>query len=159
MNLNLWSIGWHMLSIFFLTLLFKRYLFRPLRAYMNKNAEEMVHERKQLDVVKQEITVQQKQVSEAKEQIQAKSAETLTRSQQQAEALAADVLKNAEAEAERIRVRAEQEAEQIRIKSIEQTEERIGALSVQLAERILAREIKREDHDAMIAAFIKEVAK
>ena len=82
----------------------------------------------------------------------------MTRSQKQAEELAKDVIATAEKEADRIRRRATEEAEQLRIKAMEDSEERIGSLSVELAGRILSREIKKEDHERMIDAFIKEVA-
>ena len=91
MNIDLWSIGWHMLSVFFLALLFKHFLFKPVRAFMDNNAKKVMEDRQQLEVVKQEITIQQNQVKAQKEELRAHSAETLTRSQKQAEELAKDV--------------------------------------------------------------------
>ena len=158
MNIDLWSIGWHVLSVFFLALLFKHFLFKPVRTFMDNNAKKVMEDRQQLEVVKQEITIQQNQVKAQKEELRAHSAETLTRSQKQAEELAKDVIATAEKEADRIRRRATEEAEQLRIKAMEDSEERIGSLSVELAGRILSREIKKEDHERMIDAFIKEVA-
>ena len=102
MNIDLWSIGWHMLSVFFLALLFKHFLFKPVRAFMDNNAKKVMEDRQQLEVVKQEITIQQNQVKAQKEELRAHSAETLTRSQKQAEELAKDVIATAEKEADRI---------------------------------------------------------
>ena len=96
MNIDLWSIGWHMLSVFFLALLFKHFLFKPVRAFMDNNAKKVMEDRQQLEVVKQEITIQQNQVKAQKEELRAHSAETLTRSQKQAEELAKDVIATAE---------------------------------------------------------------
>ena len=158
MNIDLWSIGWHMLSVFLLAILFKHFLFKPVRSFMEKNADKVMEDRKQLEIVKQEITIEQKQVKQQKEELRVHSAETLTRSQKQAEELAKDVLATAEKEADRIRRRAEEEASALKIKAMEDSEERIGSLSVELASRILGREIKKGDHEHMVDAFIKEVA-
>ena len=89
MNIDLWSIGWHMLSVFFLALLFKHFLFKPVRAFMDNNAKKVMEDRQQLEVVKQEITIQQNQVKAQKEELRAHSAETLTRSQKRQTGFAA----------------------------------------------------------------------
>ena len=52
MNIDLWSIGWHMLSVFFLALLFKHFLFKPVRAFMDNNAKKVMEDRQQLEVGK-----------------------------------------------------------------------------------------------------------
>ncbi len=72
-----------------------------------------------------------------------------------AEALRRDIVAKAESEAEAIVQRAQAEVQAERERAVSQLRGEVGRLSVQLAEKIVQRELDRETHQALVDSYIE----
>lgn len=77
---------------------------------------------------------------------------------QTAQALRQDIIEKAEAEAEAIMRRAQSEVRTERDRTVQQLRAEMGRLSVQLAEKIVQRELDDEAHEGLIDDYIDTLA-
>jgi len=75
-----------------------------------------------------------------------------------AESVRGDIVSSAEEEAKRIVERATQEANAERVRLLDELRGQVGALSVQLAERIVERELDAATHSGLVDEYIKRLA-
>jgi F-type H+-transporting ATPase subunit b len=75
-----------------------------------------------------------------------------------AESVRGDIVSSAEEEAKRIVDRATQEANAERVRLLDELRGQVGALSVQLAERIVERELDAATHSGLVDEYIKRLA-
>jgi F-type H+-transporting ATPase subunit b len=75
-----------------------------------------------------------------------------------AESVRRDIVSSAEEEAKRIVDRATQEANAERMRLLDELRGQVGALSVQLAERIVERELDAATHSGLVDEYIKRLA-
>lgn len=158
MDINFWDIGWHMLSIVLLTLLFKRYLFKPVRNFMETRAKVFADERTEIDAQKQELQQQQSELEQSRASLQQQGAEIVAHSQQQGEEQAQEIVDQAHTQAAAIVAEAQKQAAQLKQSALGEARDQVADLSVEIASRILEREVNKEDHAHMVEEFIKEVS-
>ncbi|MFN2555694.1 MAG: F0F1 ATP synthase subunit B [Nitriliruptorales bacterium] len=77
---------------------------------------------------------------------------------QTAQSLRQDIIEKAEAEAEAIMRRAQSEVRSERDRTVQQLRAEMGRLSVQLAEKIVQRELDDEAHEGLIDDYIETLA-
>ena len=78
---------------------------------------------------------------------------------QQAERVRADVISKAEEEAAAIRERAQADAAGERERTVTQLRGEVSALSVELAEKIVGREIDASKHDQLVDQYITQLSR
>ena len=68
-----------------------------------------------------------------------------------------ELLAEAAASARRMKERAESEIEQERKKALNEVKDEIGGMAIEIASKVVEREIDEKDHQALIDEFIKNV--
>ena len=147
----------HALNVLILFLLLRTFLYKPVRKFMQEREAKYAREREQIDASRTEADT-----LKAQYELSMKNAKL------EAEKLTEDKLLAAEHEAEDIRKKAKQDAQGILTDATAQAEtEREGMLAelksqtaelaVDIAGKILEREIKPEDHQRVIDSFFDKV--
>ena len=157
MSISFWNIGWHMLSILLLMLLFKRYLLKPVRAFMAKRAAQFAQEREQIQTQQAQIADEQKQIALEHRTMQQQASDLMAKSQQESKVQAQQIVEQAQQEARGILNNAQKQSEAMHDQALQQAQKELTALSVQIAGRVLEREVKPEDHARMVEEFLSEV--
>lgn len=157
MSISLWNIGWHMLSIFLLVLLFKRYLLKPVRTFMEKRAAQFAQERDQIHAQQVQIADEQNQIALEHRTMQQQASDLMAKSQQESKVQAQQILEQAQQEARSILNNAQKQSEVLQEQALQQAQKELTSLSVQIASRVLEREVKPEDHARMVEEFLSEV--
>ena len=151
------SLLMHLINLIILYVVFKIFLYKPVAKFMKQRAERIAAEREQLDSDKAEVA-----------SIRAQSDEILKKARADAEDQVAQMLVQADADAKAIRSAAEKQAGEIldnaraeaeleKKRQLDALHEQVLSLSVQLASRILEREVKPEDHQKLMEEFLAEV--
>ena len=70
---------------------------------------------------------------------------------------AEEIVREAKTEADRLRRRADEEIAQERKKALNEVKNEISDISVEIAEKVVGREIREEDHREMIDSFIRDL--
>lgn len=148
----------HILNVLVLFLLLRVFLYRPVSAFMAEREAKHAGERAAIDADRAEA-----------EALRAKYETALADANRAAGDLAAQRVKDADREAQGIREKAEADAQSTlavaraqaqteRDETLGELREQTAALAVDLAGRILAREITAEDNRKLIDGFFERVS-
>lgn len=146
-----------MLNFVILLLLLYGLLWRPMIAFLDKRRGDI---RTEIESARQGNLDAQERLAEYEKKLQGARGERqalLEDGQRGAQQERQAIVEQARQQAERILEagRQEMEAEVARARSLLRGE--IGGMSVQVAQRILEREVRPEDHDAMIEKFVHQI--
>lgn len=131
-------------------LVLSRFVFRPLLATMRKRSERIAQGLRDADRVDREKEAfaawKRKQEQEARRE----TAAILTKAEEGARHRRDTLTRAAETEAEAMHDRATEEAERLRREALESAQRDVGALVVDVAERVLERRLPSAEREAFI---------
>ena len=147
----------HILNVVVLFLLLRTFLYKPVRKFMQDREAKFAREREQID-----------ESRTAADSLKAQYELSMKNAKLEAEKLAEAKLNSAKHEAEDLRKKAKQDAQVLLTDAMAQAvTERDGLLvelksqtaelAVDIAEKILEREVKPEDHQRVIDSFFDKV--
>ena len=147
----------HILNVVVLFLLLRTFLYKPVRKFMQDREAKFAREREQIDASRT-----------AADSLKAQYELSMKNAKLEAEKLAEAKLNSAEHEAEDLRKKAKQDAQVLLTDAMAQAvTERDGLLTelksqtaelaVDIAGKILEREVKQEDHQRIIDSFFDKV--
>ena len=151
------SLVMHLVNLIILYIVFKIFLYKPVAKFMKQRAERIAAERAQLDADKAEVASVRERSNDIIKQARADAEDQVAQMLVQADIDAKAIRSQAEKQAGEILDNARAEAEQEKKRQLDALHEQVMALSVQLASRILEREIKPEDHQKLMEEFLAEV--
>ena len=151
------SILLHVINAVILFLVVSKFIYKPVRKFMKAREDKVAQQLNEAKIAHEEVgeALQKRDeaLRSADQQVEARLADGRLRLQEQE----AKMLESARAEREEILARARQEADTILNNAQEAMENQATALALDIARAVLGREVKREDHEAMIADFLKKV--
>lgn len=144
-----------LVSFLLLFWLIKRVAWKPLMAMLEEREKTINAD---LDKAAQNREVAQQQRLETEEQLLAarKNAnEILNKAQLEATAMQKNILKEANEDAQRIRQQAQREVTAERERTLNNLRSEISSLTIDIAEKIIGRELNNQDHEHLIDEFIQ----
>ncbi len=156
-SVNIWNI---LISLANLALLFwavKKFLFKPVRAVFEKREADIAKRYSEADIARAEAQNAKTQLEEKLKGAHDTADVIIKDAQDAAKRRADSILEDANARAESILKHAEDEAQFEMRKAREDIKREIVDVSALLAEKMLEREVKIEDHRAMVDSFIDTI--
>ena len=151
------SLVMHLVNLIILYIVFKIFLYKPVAKFMKQRAERIAAERAQLDADKAEVASVRERSNDIIKQARADAEDQVAQMLVQADIDAKAIRSQAEKQAGEILDNARAEAELEKKRQLDALHEQVLSLSVQLASRILEREVKPEDHQKLMEEFLAEV--
>ena len=151
------SLVMHLINLIILYIVFKIFLYKPVAKFMKQRAERIAAERAQLDADKAEVASVRERSNDIIKQARADAEDQVAQMLVQADNDAKAIRSQAEKQAGEILDNARAEAELEKKRQLDALHEQVLSLSVQLASRILEREVKPEDHQKLMEEFLAEV--
>lgn len=152
-----WTLIAQICNLFIQMLLIKKFLFKPIREVLAKRqakADEMITkaaaDQKEAAELK---STYERSMLEAKE----KAGEILATAQKNATSKSEDIIRDANAQAVAIKTKAEADIAQERRKAVNEIKDEIGSMAMEIAGKVIEREIREEDHAKLIDEFIENV--
>ncbi len=152
-----WEMVAQLLNLLILTLLVKKFLFKPVQniiAQRQQAADAMLVEaqtaKEEAQTAKAEY---EKSIAGAKDEA-AQIVEEATRA---ASRRSEQMMSEAADSARRMKERAETEIEQERKKALNDVKDEIGGMALDIASKVVEREISEKDHRQLIDEFIQNV--
>ena len=159
MNLNPSDIALHLVNIVVLYALLRLLIYKPVRKFMDARAAKV---RAQLDEAenisakaREDQAEYAKRLAAVDEEAHDKLIASTRAAGEAAEAIAAE----ARAEAQKILAKAQAEADQQRRDIQRQVRPQITGMAVEIAEKLLGREVSAEDNRAIIDSFFESLEK
>ena len=152
-----WTFVAQICNLFIQMYLIKRFLFKPVNDMLEKRralADAQIREAEQAKADADAIKTEYEQnMKEAKE----KANEILTTAQKTAALQSEEMLKEATAQAAALKSKAERDIAQEKRKAVNEIKDEIGGMAVEIAGKVIEREISEEDHTKLIDEFIANV--
>ena len=152
-----WTFVAQICNLFIQMYLIKRFLFKPVNEMLEKRralADAQIREAEQAKADADAIKTEYEQnMKEAKE----KANEILTTAQRTAALQSEEVLKEAASQAAALKSKAESDIAQEKRKAVNEIKDEIGGMAVEIAGKVIEREISEEDHTKLIDEFIANV--
>lgn len=152
-----WEMIAQLLNLLILTLLVKKFLFKPVQniiAQRQAAADELLEKaetaQQQAQGMKEEY---EQNLAGAKQQ----AAQIVDDAVRAASRKGDELLANAAVDARRMKERAETEIEQERKKALNEVKDEIGGMAMEIASKVVEREISQQDHQQLIDRFIENV--
>lgn len=151
------SIVLHMVNGLILFAAIRIWLYKPIRKWLDGRAERV---KASLDEAAQKSEEAQQNLDESARQLalaQDQANQTIAQSAQRGQERAQEILDEAYLQAQSIVQTAHQDAELIRQNAREAMKEEASKLAIQIAEKVLQREVSAADNQKIIEEFLKKV--
>ena len=156
-SVNIWQILISLINLLLLFLMLKKFLFKPVQKIMAQRQAQVDQVYADADQ-RLESATQMKQEYEHRLSTAREEADTLVKNatataQQRGDQL----LSEAQQQASRLKQKAEEEIEQQKKQMLNEVRQDISELAVDIASKVIEREINQGDYDAFVDEFIRNV--
>lgn len=155
--LNGRDILFHMLNVAILFIAVRVLLYKPVRSFMNKRADRVAAELDEALAKQEAADKRQDELDEAAQQSRVDAAQAIAGGVQQGQKTAGEIVARAHKQAEAIVEQAQSDAKQIRIEAKEAIRAQAVSMAVEIAGKLLEREVRPEDHEKIIGQFLTKV--
>ncbi len=156
-GVNPWTALFTFCNMIITFLVLKKFLFKPVKKMIDDRQKEVDDLYAEANAAKAEAQALQAEyqarLQGAKEESAAMLRQAADRARKQEEAMVAE----AKAETQAMRSAAEADIARERKKAINELKNEIGGMAVEIAEKVVEREISARDHQALIDEFIQKV--
>ncbi len=156
-SVNIWQIIISLANLLILFLVLKKFLYKPVRETLDKRQREVDEVYSLAKAALDDANTEREAYEQKLLGADAECSELIQAAQQSARQRGSSIIAEAEEKAEGIMRRAENEIELAKGEAEASMKKEIATLSVQLAEKLLEREINAEDHRELIDSFISDI--
>jgi F-type H+-transporting ATPase subunit b len=132
-------------------------LYKPVRRFMDKRSAGVTRELQDVSNAQEKLRVEQQKAQVELEAAHKQAADIVTLSVAQANEQAQHILEEAHGNAELVLRQARTEADFMLKNARDEMRDEVADLSVQLAGKILQREVRQSDHAKLVDEFLKKV--
>ena len=152
-----WTFVATICNLFIQIYLIKRFLFKPVNAMLEKRRAMADAEIQDAIKAKDEAQAMKAEYEHNMAEAKNKANEILTTAQKTASIQSEEMLKEASKQAAAIKAKAEKDIAQEKRKAVNEIKDEIGGMAMDIAGKVIEREISEEDHKKLIDEFIANV--
>ncbi len=156
-SIEVWTVIAQWCNLLILFLLIKKFLFKPVQNILNKRQAE-------IDTLYSSANEANKTAQELKEnyethlkQAKEEAVEIIASANQKAQKQSEDIVREAHEQASNITAKANVEIEQERKKALNEIKDEISDIAINIASKVVEKEISAKDHERLIEEFINNV--
>jgi len=152
-----WTLIAQLCNLFIQLYLIKRFLFKPINAILEKRKAMVDAEIQDATKAKEEAQAMKTEYEQNMQDAKNKANEILTTAQKTAAIQSEEMLKEASRQAAAMKEKAESDIAQEKKKVVQELKDEIGDMAMEIAGKVIGREIRGEDHTKLIDEFIANV--
>ena len=152
-----WTLIAQLLNLFIQVMLIKKFLFKPVKEVLAKRKAAADAEIADATKAKEEAESLKSEYEESMKQARDKANDILNTAQKSASQQSEEIIREANAQAVSIKAKAERDIEQERRKAVNEIKDEIGDMAMEIAGKVIGREINSSDHEKLIDDFINKV--
>ena len=152
-----WNFIATILNLFIQVYLIKRFLFKPINEMLEKRRAKADAPIQDAVKAKDEALAMKEEYEKNMQDAKNKANEILTTAQKTAAAQSEEMLKDAALQAAAMKEKAEADIAQEKRKAVNEIKGEIGGMAMEIAGKVIEREISEEDHAKLIDEFITNV--
>lgn len=152
-----WTFVATICNLFLQIYLIKRFLFKPVNAMLEKRKAMADAQIQDAIKAKDEAQAMKAEYEQNMADAKNKANEILTTAQKTAAIQSEEILKEAAQQVAAIKAKAEKDIAQEKRKAVNEIKDEIGGMAMDIAGKVIEREISEEDHKKLIDEFISNV--
>lgn len=152
-----WTFIAQICNLFLQVYLIKRFLFKPINNILAKRKEMADAQIQDAVKAREEAEAMKSQYEQDMIQAKNKANEIVDSAQKTATAQSEELLREASRQAAAMKNKAEADIEQEKRKAVNEIKDEIGGMAMEIAGKVIEREISEEDHAKLIDDFIANV--
>lgn len=152
-----WTFIAQICNLFIQVYLIKRFLFKPINEMLEKRRAMADAEIRDAEKAKDEAEAMKAEYEKNMAEAKTKASEILTTAQRNAALQSEEILQEAGKQAAAIKAKAESDIVQEKRKAVNEIKDEIGGMAMEIAGKVIEREISEEDHRKLIDEFIANV--
>lgn len=156
-SVNIWQILISMVNLLILTLIIKKFLYKPVKKMMDARRAAIDEDYAQAKTAREEAEQTRQNYEEAMAAAKMTGDQIIADANRTAEFRSNEIVAEARERASEIRRQAEADAVLERKKAEDEMKHEIANVSAQLTGKLLQREINEEDHRNLIDSFLKDL--
>ncbi len=152
-----WTFIIQIINLFIQVFLIKKFLFKPINDILEKRrnlADKSIREAREAQDKADSL---KEQYESSLTNAHAEAAQIVSEAQKEAQVKADSIVHEAEEQAAGIKARAAADIEQEKKKAINEAKDEIGGLAMDIAGKVVEKEINEADHRKLIEDFINKV--
>ena len=152
-----WNFIATILNLFIQVYLIKRFLFKPINEMLEKRRAKADAQIQDAVKAKDEALAMKEEYEKNMQDAKNKANEILTTAQKTAAVQSEEMLKDAALQAAAMKEKAEADIAQEKRKAVNEIKGEIGGIAMDIAGKVIEREINEKDHEKLIDEFISNV--
>ena len=156
-GVNPWTALFTFCNMLITFAVLRKFLFKPVKKMIDDRQQEIDTMYADADAAKQKAADLEKEYADHLQSIKDERDTMLREATARAQKREEEIVNEAKAEAASIRAAAEADIAQERKKAVNDLKNEIGGMAVEIAGKVVEREINESDHQALIDEFIRNV--
>ena len=152
-----WTFIAQILNLFLQAFLIKKFLFKPIREILNKRREMADAQLSDAQKAKDEAIAMKAEYEQNMAEARTRAGEIVSNAQKTASVQSDEIIKEANRQAASIKEKAEKDIALEKKKAVNEIKEEIGQVAMEIAGKVIEREISPEDHQKLIDEYIENV--
>ena len=137
--------------------IFKRFLFKPVNAMLEKRRAMADAEIQDAVKAKDDAQAMKAEYEQNMQEAKNKANEILSTAQKTAAVQSEEMIREATQQAATIKTKAEKDSAMEKAKAVNEIKDEIGSMAMEIAGKAIGRELREEDHTKLINEFIANV--
>ena len=156
-TLDGWTFLAQICNLMIQLLIFKKFLLKPIRQVIADRKAKADSEIADAQKLRTEAEAMKAEYEQNLQNARAEANQIVARAQKTATARGEEIVGEARAQAAALKQKAEADIAQERKKAVNEVKDEIGGMAMEIASKVVEREIKEADHKDLIDEFIKNV--
>lgn len=156
-SIDAWIVIATILNLFLQMFLIKKFLFKRVQVILDKRRELAEEDLRKARVSRDEAEKLRVEYETNMEQARDKATQIIDLAQKNATAKSDEIIREASQEAVAMKARAEADIALERRKAVNEVKNEIGSMAMEIAGKVIEREVSEQDHARLIDEFIENV--
>lgn len=156
-SVNIWQIVISLVNLLLIFLMLKKFLYNPVKKTLARRQEQVSKVYEDADEAKKAANAEKQEYEEKLRTAHKQASDIVSNAKVRAERLESDIVREASEKAENMIRTADEEIALERKKAMNEIKDDISAISVEIAGKVIGREIKESDHQELINEFIDSI--
>jgi F-type H+-transporting ATPase subunit b len=157
LEFNILEIAVHVLNVIVLFVVLRLLLYKPVMKFIKKREHAFADKVDELDMREKELVQKKKEYEIMMDEASNEAAAIITNSNEMARDHAREVLDNSKEHARDLIIRAKKEIEAEKVQARMDMKTEIADMAIQIAEKVLEREVSLDDNRKIIDEFFERV--
>ena len=154
-SLTPWTMIFEVVNLLIVMLILKKFLFKPVNAVLEQRQAEIGGMYQKAEDAQKEAQALKQAYDERMSGARKEADKLIVAAQDSARRRGDEIVEDARDEAVQLRRRAEEDIELQKRKALREARDELADMAVDIAGKVVEREVTREDHDRLVEEFIK----